>query len=162
MNTKPIAHSVRTRVAAAAVAVVAAAGVAVATGAGAAQASRVYPLGGCTQISPNVVDLPYNPTRVIVSEYAGTTYLITEFSSVWVGAGYNSRMRLDFHNLRTGQRGVRFSNRNVSPPYVGTHQIAIRTSHLGRGPVRLTLNAVNSNALWSIPAPNCSTVITVR
>ncbi len=157
-----ISHSNRSRIGAAALAVTLVTGAAVATGAGSAQASRVYPLTNCTAPSPNIVDLPYSPTRVIVADYAGTTYLTTEFSSLWVGVGYNSRMRLDYQNLRTGQRGVRFSNRNVSPPYVGTHQISIPTAQLGRGQVRLVLNAVNSNALWSIPAPTCSAVINVR
>ncbi|MFT3901214.1 MAG: hypothetical protein QM728_13355 [Gordonia sp. (in: high G+C Gram-positive bacteria)] len=131
-------------------------------GAGPAAADRVYPLTNCTAMSPNVVDLPYSPTRVIVSEYAGKTYLTTEFNSVWLGVGYTSRMRLDYRNLRTGQRGVRFSTRHVSPPYTGTHQIVIATSSLGRGPVRLVLNATNSNALWSIPAPTCTSTIVVR
>ncbi|QKT08583.1 hypothetical protein HUN08_16280 [Gordonia sp. X0973] len=157
MNTR----SIRTRIGAAALAVGTAAA-AVAVGSGAANAARVYPLTNCTAPSPNIVDLPYNPTRVIVSEYAGNTYLTTEFNSLWVGVGYHSRMRLDFRNLHTGQRGMRISNRNVSPPYTGTHQITIPTRQLGRGPVRLVLTAVNSNALWSIPAPTCSTVISVR
>ncbi|MFT4201477.1 MAG: hypothetical protein QM634_12195 [Gordonia sp. (in: high G+C Gram-positive bacteria)] len=138
------------------------AGATAAVGAGAAHADRVYPLTSCTAPSPNIVDLPYNPTRVIVSEYAGNTYLTTEFTSLWVGVGYDSHMRMDFRNLRTGQRGVRFSNRHVSPPYTGTHQITIRTSSLGRGPVRLVLRTVNNNPLWSIPAPTCSAVINVR
>ena len=63
---------------------------------------------------------------------------------------------------RTGQRGTRFSTRNVSPPYTGTHVFTIRTSQLGRGPVSLTLATTNRNALISIPAPTCTTVITVR
>ncbi|GAB09753.1 hypothetical protein GOARA_046_00220 [Gordonia araii NBRC 100433] len=152
----------RTKVAATALAVATTAAGAAVAGAGTANAARVYPLTSCTALSPNIVDLPYNPTRVIVSEYAGTTYLTTEFSSLWVGIGYTSRMRLDYHNLRTHQRGTRFSTRHVSPPYTGTHQIPIRTSHLGRGPVRVVLNAVNSNAAWSIPAPRCTAVIHVR
>ena len=77
--------------------------------------------------------------------------------------GYQSSMRLDYRNLRTGQRGTRFFlPRNVSPPYTGTHVFTIRTSQLGRGPVSLTLATTNRNALISIPAPTCTTVITVR
>lgn len=153
-------HAIATRIGVAALA--AATAGALALGAGRAHADGVYPLTSCLAPSPNIVDLPYNPTRVIVAEYAGDTYLTTEFNSVWVGMGYQSSMRLDYQNLRTGQRGSRFSTRNVSPPYTGTHVFTIRTSQLGRGPVRLVLATTNRNALISIPAPTCTTVITVR
>ena len=153
-------HAVATRLGVAALA--AATAGALAAGAGSAHADGVYPLTSCLAASPNIVDMPYNPTRVIVAQYADDTYLTTEFNSVWVGMGYQSSMRLDYRNLRTGQRGTRFSTRNVSPPYTGTHVFTIRTSQLGRGPVRLTLATTNRNALISIPAPTCTTVITVR
>lgn len=129
------------------------------TGPATAAPSAAYPLSNCMGLSPNVVDLPYNPTRIIVADYAGKTYLTTEFSSVW---GYQSRVRLDLRNLSTGRHVVKVSNRRVSPPYVGTHQISFPTSQIGKGRVKAVLTSVNSNALWSLPTPTCSGVIVIR
>lgn len=129
------------------------------TGQAAAAPSAAYPLSNCMGMSPNVVDLPYNPTRIIVADYAGRTYLTTEFSSLW---GYQSRVRLDLRNLSTGRHIVKISDRRVSPPYVGTHQINFPTSQIGRGRVKAVLTSVNSNALWAVPTPTCSGVIVIR
>ncbi|AZG46944.1 hypothetical protein [Gordonia insulae] len=129
------------------------------SGQAAAAPSAEYPLTNCIGPSPNIVDLPYNPTRIIVSDYAGTTWLTTEFSSLW---GYRSAVRLDLQNLATGKRVTKLSDRAVSPPYVGTHQISLPTSQIGKGRVKATLSSVNRNALWAIPATTCSGVIQVR
>ncbi|MFW0789144.1 hypothetical protein [Gordonia sp. CPCC 205333] len=129
------------------------------TGQATAAPSAAYPLSSCIGLSPNVVDLPYNPTRIIVADYAGKTYLTTEFSSLW---GYQSAVRLDLRNLQTGKRLNLRSDRRVSPPYVGTHQLSFPTSRIGKGRVKATLSSVNRNALWSVPATTCSGVIVIR
>ncbi|GAA3708080.1 hypothetical protein [Gordonia hankookensis] len=129
------------------------------SGQAAAAPSAAYPLSSCIGVSPNIADLPYNPTRIIVSDYAGTTWLTTEFSSLW---GYRSTVRLDLQNLATGKRATKLSDRTVYPPYVGTHQIALPTSQIGKGKVKATLSSVNRNALWVIPATTCRGVIQVR
>ncbi|GAB19963.1 hypothetical protein GOEFS_098_00290 [Gordonia effusa NBRC 100432] len=150
----------RIKVGAAALAAAGAIGATLVGGSGqAVAASAAYPLSSCIGLSPNVVDLPYNPTRVIVADYAGKTYLTTEFSSLW---GYQSAVRLDLRNLRTGKRLSLRSDRRVSPPYVGTHQISFPTSQIGTGRVSATLSSVNRNALWSVPATTCSGTIVVR
>lgn len=125
-------------------------------------ASAAYPLANCMGLSPNIADLPYNPTRAIVADYAGTTYITTEFSSLWVGVGYQSVARLDLRNLANGRHVVKTSNRRVSPPYVGTHVFTLPTSQIGTGRVKAVLSTVNNNGLWSIPTPTCSGIITVR
>ncbi|MGV9713887.1 hypothetical protein ACWDTI_24880 [Gordonia sp. NPDC003424] len=122
---------------------------------------RVYPLSSCFGLSPNIVDTPYNPTRALVSQYDGNTYIATEYSSLWLGVGYSSSARLDWHNLRTGKRGSIVSNTRTQPPYSGIHYFVAPTRRLGPGPVRITLSTVNRNALWSIPAQTCSGTITV-
>ena len=154
----------RTRAAAAAVAVFGAAGLALSTGPGDANAapSAEYPIGTCFGMSPNVVDVPYMPRRVIVSDYAGTTSLAIDYTSYWIGVGYDSTATLDWHNLRTGKRGTLTSRSHVSPPYQGVHNFTIPTKTIGTGKVGVTLNTVNRNALWSVPATTCGGTITVR
>lgn len=83
---------------------------------GTAAASTTYPLHGCINISPNIVDAPYMPSRVIVSKYAANTYLIIDYTSYWIGVGYDSAVRLDWKNLATGQKGTRFARSQVRPP----------------------------------------------
>ncbi|MFW0796659.1 hypothetical protein AAFP30_22835 [Gordonia sp. CPCC 205515] len=122
---------------------------------------RVYPLSSCFGLSPNIVDTPYNPTRAMVSQYDGTTYIATEYSSLWLGVGYSSSARLNWHNLRTNKRGTIVSNTSVKPPYSGIHYFTAPTRTIGPGPVRVTLSSVNRNALWAIPAQTCSATISV-
>lgn len=129
------------------------------TGAASAAPSAAYPLGNCLNLSPNVVDLPYNPTRVIVADYAGKSYLTTEFSSLW---GYQSRVRLDLRNQATGRHIVKFFDRRVSPPYVGTHVFTFPTSQIGKGRVTAVLTSANSNPVWTVPPKSCSGVIVIR
>lgn len=146
----------RTQLAATALAVAAAATSAV-TGTGDAEAvTREYPLHNCVNISPNIVDLPYMPTRVFVSDYAGKTYLQITYGSLWLLTGYDSVARLDWHNLRTDQRGTLIDHSSVRPPNTGVHNFTIASSAFGPGKVRLTLSTVNRNALWAIPARSCS------
>ena len=163
-DTTVMPTTTRTRVTTAAVAVVGAAGLALTTGPGGAGAapSAEYPIATCFGLSPNVVDVPYMPRRVIVSDYAGTTYLAVDYTSYWIGVGYNSDARLDWHNLRTGKRGTLTSRSHVSPPYQGVHNFTIPTRTIGTGKVRVTLNTVNRNAVWSVPATTCGGTITVR
>ncbi len=162
-DTTDMAPTTRTRVCAATVAVLGAAGLVVATGPGQARAaSAEYPISTCFGLSPNIVDFPYIPRRVIVSDYAGTTYLAVDYTSYWIGVGYDSDARLDWHNPRTGKRGSLTSHNHVRPPYQGVHNFTIPTKTIGTGQVRVTLNTVNRNALWSIPATSCGGTITVR
>jgi len=128
---------------------------------GAAEAATTYPLHNCLNISPNIVDVPYMPSRVIVSKYQDNTYLTIDYTSYWIGIGYASAVRLDWKNLQTGKTGTRFVRSHVRPPYQGTHQFQIPTAALGPGKVKLTMSTVNSNALWAIPARSCSgTIVT--
>ena len=152
----------RLGVAATAIAIGAGALTATATGAGTANAAGTYPLNGCIGLSPNIVDQPYMPTRALVSDYDGRTYITTEYSSLWLFVGYDSTARLDWHNLSTGKRGSLFSNGSPAEWRVGgTHNFAIATRTIGPGRVKITLNSVNRNALWSIPAASCSGYIRV-
>lgn len=145
-----------TRIAAAAVATAAAAAALVA-GAGTAEAAtKEYPLHDCINVSPNIVDMPYMPSRVIISEYAGTTYMQVDYSSLWIGVGYDSVARLDWHNLKTNKRGTLVDHSVVRPPNTGVHNFTIKRSTFGPGKVNVTLSTVNRNALWAIPARSCS------
>ncbi len=148
--------SVRARAAAAAVALTTVAASLMAGAGDAGAATKVYPLHDCINISPNIVDLPYMPTRAMVSEYANTTYIQIDYSSYWLGIGYDSAARLDWHNLKTGKKGTLVDNSRVRPPYPGVHNFSINRGAFGPGEVKLTLSSVNRNALWAIPARSCS------
>ncbi|MBM7366051.1 hypothetical protein [Gordonia hydrophobica] len=161
MSTRSSRPTTLTRLAATA----AAAGVLAAAFAvpGTAQAAdaKEYPLHDCINISPNIVDMPYMPHRVIVSKYESNTYLQIDYTSYWIGVGYDSSVRLDWKNLKTGQKGTTFQRNHISPPYQGTHNFTIPTAKLGPGKVKLTMSTVNSNALWAVPARSCSgTIVT--
>ena len=156
-----ISTRIRTRIAAATIAAMGVVGVAAATGTGDAAADGAYPLNNCIGLSPNIVDAPYWPTRAIVAQYAGKTYITTEFSSYWFGVGYESTARLDWRNLQTGQRGSMTNRSAVKPPYTGTHVFTIPTNRIGKGRVQVTLSTVNRNAVWALPTPTCGGVITV-
>ena len=151
--------TIRRRLAAITLALAATAASVTTPGAANADESKTYPLNDCINISPNIVDVPYMPRRVIVSKYEADTYLLIDYTSYWIGVGYDSAARLDWKNLTTGQKGTTFQRGHISPPYQGTHQFRIPTAKLGPGKVKLTLSTVNSNALWSIPARSCSGVI---
>ena len=125
----------------------------------AAAATKAYPLNNCINISPNIVDVPYMPSRAIVSEYAGTTYIAIDYTSYWIGVGYDSAARLDWHNLQTNRRGTLHTRSHVSPPYSGVHNFTVPRAMFGPGKVKLTLTTTNSNALWAIPARSCSGVV---
>lgn len=131
------------------------------SGTGSAEAATIaYPLNDCINISPNIVDLPYAPTRAMVSEYAGTTYIQIDYSSLWLGIGYDSVARLDWHNLKTNKRGTLIDHSVVRPPNTGVHNFTVPRDSFGPGQVRLTLSTVNRNALWSIPARSCGGTVT--
>ena len=144
------------------VAAVAAAGVLGATaativgGTGDASATAEFPLRDCINISPNIVDLPYMPTRAFVSEYADTTYIQVQYGSYWIGVGYDSVSRLDWRNLSTGKHGTLVDRSWVRPPNTGVHNFDLPSSKFGPGKDKLTLSTTNSNAMWSIPARSCS------
>ncbi|MGB6245857.1 hypothetical protein [Gordonia sp. (in: high G+C Gram-positive bacteria)] len=146
----------RTRLAALVVAAAATASAFTSVTAGQARAdAREFPLHGCANISPNIVDLPYLPSRAIVSDYAGTTYLQIDYGSLWIGVGYDSVARLSWHNLQTGRHGTLVDHSRVRPPNTGVHNFSLPTAEFGPGKVKLTLSTVNRNALWSIPARTC-------
>ncbi|MDL9936185.1 hypothetical protein QSJ18_05475 [Gordonia sp. ABSL1-1] len=155
--------SIRTRIAATVLTATGAAALLVGGTAGPAAAAPggVYPLHNCINLSPNIVDLPYNPSRVIVSQYRDRTYLAIDYTSVWIGAGYDSVARIDWHNLNTHKRGVIVGRNHVSPPYQGTHQVDVPTASIGRGKVALRLTTTNRNALWAVPARTCGGTIVV-
>ncbi|ATD69560.1 MULTISPECIES: hypothetical protein [Gordonia] len=148
-----------TRLAAAALALAAAAGLGL-SGTGEAAASREFPVSTCIGPSPNVIDLPFMVRRAIVDTYAGNAYIAADFPSYFPG-GYQSSLRMDWHNQSTGKRGSKLSNTRVRPPYQGVHYFVIPVSQIGRGRVDVTFSAVNSNALWSVPSTSCRGTIVV-
>ena len=124
---------------------------------------RTYPLSGCIGLSPNIIDRPYMPTQLIVDQSEGYTYLTVYFNSMWLLVGYDSTARLDWHNLSTNKKGSQFSGGSKMVWGLdGTHSFAFRTRTIGTGRVKITLNSVNRNALWAIPALSCSAYIRVR
>lgn len=164
-GTMSVRQSLRHRVAAAAAAVaITGAGVVGLTtaAAGEAAAATEYRMTQCLGLSPNIVDVPFMPSRAIVAQYGGKTYIAVDFTSYWIGVGYRSDARLDWHNTRTNKRGVLRSTTHISPPYQGVHNFVINTSAIGTGRVNITLNATNSNALWAIPAIACNGSIVIR
>ncbi|MFW0796657.1 hypothetical protein AAFP30_22825 [Gordonia sp. CPCC 205515] len=96
-----------------------------------------------------------------VGRYGGFTTVYTGYNSLWLGIGYDSAARFDWHNLNTGKRGVQFSNTATRPPNAGTHGFSIPDRTIGNGRVQITLSTFNRNALWAIPAQTCSTTITL-
>ncbi|WP_161893559.1 hypothetical protein [Gordonia spumicola] len=151
--------SIRTRLAAGAVAAAGVLALVAAPAGDAGAATKSYPLGDCTNLSPNVVDLPYQPNRVFVSEYAGTTYLQITYSSAWMLVGYSSHARLDWKNLTTGRHGVLVDNSVVRPPNTGVHNFTVKRSTFGPGKVKLTLTTTNRNAVWAVPARSCTSTV---
>ncbi|AUH67124.1 MULTISPECIES: hypothetical protein [Gordonia] len=152
-------RSLRTRVLAAAVAAAAVVSSLLAGAGSAGAVTREYPLHGCLNVSPNIVDMPYRPFRAIVSEYAGTTYIQIDYGSLWIGVGYDSVARLDWHNLQTGRKGTMIDHSQVRPPNTGVHNFSLPRSTFGPGRVQLRLSTVNRNALWAIPARSCGGVV---
>ncbi|WLP89467.1 hypothetical protein [Gordonia sp. NB41Y] len=128
-------------------------------GTGTASAETVAPLDRCWGISPNIVDQPYSTARLFVSPDGPgrVTAAVRDISSFWRG-GYESVGRLDWHNLRTGKRGTAVDAAPIRL-YVNGPTFRLNT---GTGPVRVTLSAVNRNALWSIPTTSCSGTLQVR
>ncbi|MDS1114535.1 hypothetical protein RD149_12235 [Gordonia westfalica] len=148
-----------TRSAAAALSIAAAAGLGLA-GTGQAEASREFPVSNCIGPSPNIVDLPFMVRRAIVGTYAGNAYIAADFPSYFPG-GYQSSLRMDWHNPSTGKRGSKISNTQVRPPYQGVHNFVIPVNQIGKGRVNVTFGAVNRNALWSVPSTSCSGTIVI-
>lgn len=156
----------RARVAAGLLAVGLTTGVLGATGAAEAQAApsttRGFPLTQCFGLSPNVVDTPWMPRNVAVEQYDGYTTVLTTYSSVWLFIGYESVARLDWQQLSTGNRGTLFSTSRTSPPNTGVNGFNFPRHRAPKGKVRVTLSAVNRNALWAIPSNSCTGVIEIR
>lgn len=148
-----------TRLAAAALSIAAAAGLGLA-GTGQAAAAREFPVSNCIGPSPNIVDLPFMVRRAIVSTYGGDAYIAADFPSYFPG-GYQSSLRMDWHNLSTGKRGFKVSNTKVNPPYQGVHYFVIPVKTIGKGRVNVTFGATNRNALWSVPSTSCSGTIVI-
>lgn len=142
---------------------VAAAGITIAA-AGTASAETEVPMSRCWGISPNIVDQPFAPARAWVDQYE---YLPSKFasgqgainirdvSSLWAifGGGYDSTGRLDWRNLSNGRTGTVVNTARIRNPGNGNLRFDVDT---GPGDVEITLSAVNSNGLWSIPTTSCS------
>lgn len=126
-----------------------------------AQYNRPFPLSNCFGLSPNIVDVPFMPPGVNVSEYGGFTTVTATFSSLWLGVGYDSHAKLTWQHLGNGKRGTLHSSAVTRPPNTGVLGFNFPKNQPGKGRVKVTLSAVNSNALWSIPAQSCSGVIEV-
>ena len=156
-------HTIRTRLTTglAAAAIAASSFAALSVGSGTAHAETVAPLERCWGISPNIVDQPYSTARLFVSRTGPgrVTAAVRDISSFWTfSGGYESVGRLDWHNLTNNRKGTAFNTAKIGL-YVGGPTFALDT---GPGKVRVTLSAVNRNALWAIPTTACSGTITVR
>ena len=157
-----IRRGIRRRAGIAAAAVVVGAGAVTAVGAGSAEADTHYPLRGCIGLSPNVVDVPYQPTTLSVAKVDDHTFIDTSYNSLWVFAPYESFARLEWRNLATNKRGSMTKKAYPAPWGVGgIHSFRIPTRDIDRGPVKVTLSALNRNALWSIPSQSCSGTVRV-
>jgi len=114
----------------------------------------------CRGISPNVVDNPYagriTTTQWLPKEHGRITIYVSQSASLF---GYQSRPRLAWHNLTSGQRGhtstIAYSNREGE----GASVISLRT---GAGRVKLTMYAKNSNRFVSARSTACATTVRVR
>ncbi|MFW0796658.1 hypothetical protein AAFP30_22830 [Gordonia sp. CPCC 205515] len=124
-------------------------------GTGTASAETAVPLERCWGISPNIIDQPYSTARLFVSPTGRgqVTAAVRDISSFWIPTGgYQSTGRLDWHNLSNGRKGTAINTAPIGL-YVGGPTFRLNT---GPGTVRVTLSAVNRNALWSIPTTSCS------
>lgn len=155
-------HTIRTRLTTglAAAAIAASSLAALSVSPGTAHAEAVAPLDRCWGISPNIIDQPYSTARLFVSG-AGpgkVTAAVRDVSTFWIfSGGYESAGRLDWHNLTTNRKGTAFDTAKIGL-YVGGPTFKLNT---GPGRVRVTLSAVNRNALWTIPSTACSGTLTV-
>ncbi len=154
-------HRTRARIGAAVLAVATTLGVAVGVGPAAADGTRVYPMKNCEQISPNLVDWPYNPDRVIVDQFGAKTTIWFEYRSLWYHHGYASDTKMEWRNLRTGQHGTKNAWSHVYPLEAQPQRFTFPTSKLGTGPVKLTFTTVNTNWFWSMPAFTCTATVQI-
>lgn len=133
----------------------------VTTGTGTAAGETKVPLTQpCFSLSPYILDQPYVQTSVTVDQRVSGSVVVTlgTASSFWfLAGGYNTDIRLDWHNTDTGARGTENTSIRSTVP-AGT-----ATFFLGTGPgrVEFTFRAVNSLPLWSIPTNTCRGVIDV-
>ncbi|GAC66847.1 hypothetical protein [Gordonia soli] len=132
-----------------------------ATGAPAPSTSRGFPINNCFGLSPNIVDVPYAPSQVVVGQYDGWTNVMVTYGSLWLLTGYDSVARFDWRHLDNGKRGTFVSNSNVRPPNTGVHGFTWPRNQPGKGRVEVTLSTVNRNALWEIPATTCKGTIVI-
>jgi len=132
-------------------------------GAGTASAdyNRSFPLSQCFGLSPNIIDVPFAPPGINVTQYDGFTTLLVTFSSVWLGVGYVSDATLTWKHLDNGKHGTMRSHGVAKPPNTGTLGFGFPRNEPGKGRVELTLSAVNSNGLWSIPTNSCTATINI-
>ena len=156
--------SIRTRIAAGASSIALVAGL-TAAGIGAADAApsseRGFPMTRCIGLSPNIIDYPFDVTGVTVSQYDGFTQIRTGFFSWWLGVGYDSVARLDWQHLDNKKRGTLFTNASARPPAAGVLGFNFPRNEPGKGRVKITLSAVNRNALWAIPATSCTGTVVI-
>lgn len=127
---------------------------------GPALAMTVAPLERCWGISPNIVDQPFSTARLFVypTGPGRVRAEVNDISTFWTATGgYESVGRLDWHNLDNGRRGTAVDRAGIGL-YVGGPKFDLNT---GRGNVRVTLSAVNRNALWAIPTTSCSGTLRV-
>ncbi|WP_062394934.1 hypothetical protein [Gordonia phthalatica] len=143
-----------TRIAATVAGVGALAAVGVPGAAEARPVSSQYVAQHCIGLSPNVVDIPYNGGVRVDQDGPG------KFAAFWGSAslfGYTTDGTLNWHNLRTGQKG--------RVPVTIAHNLSgnsyVAEVDSGAGPVRITTTGLN-RGLLTFGAPRCSGVANIR
>jgi hypothetical protein len=135
-------------------------GLAVGTGTAAADTVEV-PMDRCWGVSPYIVDQPYAPARLFSwqTEPGRTQLQMPDVASLWFfTGGYQTDVKLDWHNVDTGERGTLYDNATVSNP---GNDVVTFDLNSGPGDVEFTVSAVNSIPLWSIPTTSCGGVVSV-
>lgn len=137
----------------------AAAGLAVA-GAGTAAAETEVPMTRCLGLSPYVVDQPFAPARLFLTQSlpgegpGKGTLRLHDASSLWFFAGgYQSDVRLDWRNVDNGHAGTATDTRAVAYPGGDTASFFLDA---GPGTYELTMSAYNHHALWGFPTTSCT------
>lgn len=105
----------------------------------------------CWGVSPYIVDQPYAPARLFSwqTEPGRTQLQMPDVASLWFfTGGYQTDVKLDWHNVDTGERGTLYDNATVSNP---GNDVVTFDLNSGPGDVEFTVSAVNSIPLWSIP-----------
>ncbi|MFD4467887.1 hypothetical protein ACFWPA_06300 [Rhodococcus sp. NPDC058505] len=153
------------RVTGIAAATLAAAGLAVA-GAGTASAETEVPMTRCLGLSPYIVDQPYAPARLFLTqslpnEGSGKgTLRLHDVASLWFFAGgYQSDVRLDWRNVDNGKTGTLTDTATVGTPGGDSAKFFLDA---GPGKYDLTMSAYNKHALWGMPTTSCTGSVTLN